>query len=192
MLPGDGVSTVSARLVKQIKWQQLTHLVNLPIGGVAVIVIVFALPASLARSDKGLKGLTWWQTFLKFNPFGAILILGSIICLLLALQWGGAEYPWDSGRVIAVLVVFAVTLIIWIVLQYFQGDEATVPFSVAKQRSVAGAAFYSVCMSAAVGTVIFYMPIWYVIDDTNLAVPLTNDLSTGTNPSKETVLRLQA
>lgn len=126
----------------------------------ALLVIFFFLPASLGKSDEGLKGLTWWQAFNKFNPFGGALILASIICLLLALQWGGSEYPWNSGRVIAVFVVFGVTLIVWIVLQYFQGDEATVPFSIAKQRTVAGAALYSVCLSASIATVIFYMPIW--------------------------------
>ena len=97
---------------------------------------------------------------MKFDPFGSILVLAYTICLLLALQWGGAQYAWDDWHVITVWVVFAVTLLVWLVLQYFQGEDATVPWSVAKQRSVAGASLYSVILSSAVQIIIYFIPIW--------------------------------
>ena len=97
---------------------------------------------------------------MKFDPFGSVLVLASTICLLLALQWGGAQYPWSDGRVIGVFVVFGVTAIIWIGTQWQQGEEATVPGSVAKQRTVAGASLYSVVLSAATQIVIYFIPIW--------------------------------
>ena len=123
-------------------------------------MIFFFLSASLGKTSKELKGLTKWQLLLKFDPLGTALILTASVCLLLALQWGGAAYPWDSGRVIAVFVMAGVTFIAWVVLQYLQGDEATVPPSVVTQRSVAGASLYSVFLSASLGIIIYYLPLW--------------------------------
>ncbi|USW47919.1 Putative major facilitator superfamily, MFS transporter superfamily [Septoria linicola] len=143
--------------------------INLPIGAVSIMVILLLLPAKLSKSNKSLKGLTLWQAFLRFNPFGAVVILGAIVSLLLALQWGGGEYSWGDGRVIAVLVVFSILIIGWIALQYFQGDEATVPYSVAKQRSVAGATLFTLLLSASFGIVVYYLPIWYQSVDGNTA-----------------------
>ena len=30
----------------------------------------------------------------QLDPIGLTLLLPGVICLLLALQWGGLEYPW--------------------------------------------------------------------------------------------------
>ncbi|KAK3713676.1 hypothetical protein LTR37_008370 [Vermiconidia calcicola] len=151
---------VGGLFTEDVTWRWCFY-INLPIGAVSVAIIVFFMPVTLGRASKDLKSLTWWQYFLKFDPFGSVLVLASTICLLLALQWGGAEYPWSNWRVITVFVVFGLTLIVWLVVQYFQGEEATVPGSVAKQRTVAGASLYSVILSAAVQIVIYFVPIWY-------------------------------
>nr|WRF81181.1 MFS transporter [Cercospora sp. JNU001] len=144
----------------RISWRWCFY-INLPIGAVAVAIIVFLLPSRPGEKAAEVKDLSWWQFFLKLNPFGSALLLGSLACFFLALQWGGGEYPWSAGRVVAVLVVFAVSFIGWLVLQYFQGDEATLPYSVAKQRTVGGASVYTLLLSAAFGLVIYYLPLWF-------------------------------
>lgn len=80
---------------------------------------------------------------------------------MLALQWGGAEYSWNSGRIVAVLVVFGLTSIPWLVLQYFQGDDATIPFSILRQRTVASSSLYLLFVSASFGVLIFFVPVWF-------------------------------
>ena len=45
-------------------------------------------------------------------------------------------------------------------LQYVQGDEATVPWNVIKQRTVAGATMYTLLGTASFTIVVFYLPIW--------------------------------
>lgn len=79
---------------------------------------------------------------------------------MIALQWGGATCPWNSGRVVAVLVVFAVTFSAWLILQYVQGDKATVPYSTFKQRTVVAANLYTLFLTAAFTILVFYLPIW--------------------------------
>ena len=56
---------------------------------------------------------------------GNVLFLPSIICLLLALQWGGTTYPWSNGRIIALFTLFGVLLVGFIVVQIKLGKSAT-------------------------------------------------------------------
>lgn len=136
-------------------------LVNLPIGGAVVIFVALCLPNTLGRGSSELKTLTCFQILRRFNPVATVILLASVTSLLIALQWG-AEGKWSSKRVIATLTVFAVTFLAWSGLQYVQGDEATVPWSVVKQRTVAGATIYTFLGIASFTIVVFYLPIWQV------------------------------
>ena len=84
-----------------------------------------------------------------------------IVCLLLALQWGGSKYPWHNGNVIALLVVFAILLVVFTIIQFWKKDNATVPPRVLKQRSVAAAAWFGATLGAAFFIFVYYVPIWF-------------------------------
>lgn len=86
----------------------------------AVNLASFKPPARESRPSVGLK-----RHILQFDPIGTILFVPAIICLLLALQWGGTTYAWNSGRVIALLVVFAVCLVAFAAVQWWVGENAT-------------------------------------------------------------------
>jgi hypothetical protein len=137
----------------------ILNAVNLPIGGLAVVVATFFIPKSLSPKSSELKDKTSWQLLKQFDPIGTLVLLPSIACLLLALQWGDTEYPWSSACVIATLTCFGVLIIVWIGLQWYQGDGATVPLSIVSQRSVAGSTVYTLCGSAAFSIAIYYLPI---------------------------------
>ena len=136
------------------------RIVNLPIGAVALAIVSFFLPNSIGQSSSDLKSNTWWQIFKKFDPVGTAIFIPTIICLLLALQWGGGQYEWNSARVIATFVCFGVTFIVWVVIQTLLGEDATVPVSILRQRSVIGACWFSMFGSAAFTGIVYYLPIW--------------------------------
>jgi len=66
--------------------------INIPFGILAVLVFMKVMP--VIAGHKGRK-IDWW---------GSAALLGSIIPLLLALVWGGSEYPWGSTKIIALFV----------------------------------------------------------------------------------------
>jgi hypothetical protein len=134
--------------------------INLPIGAITLVIIAFILSPSIGATSTKLEDKKWWQVLLRLDPIGTVILLPSIICLILALQWGGTLYPWSSPRVIATLIVFGVTAIAWTWFQYSQGDEATVPMSVLGNRSVAGATVYTLLSSGAFTIVVYYLPLW--------------------------------
>ncbi|KAI4726644.1 MFS transporter [Aureobasidium sp. EXF-10728] len=132
--------------------------INLPFGAVTIIFIFFFFNPS--KSAKKLS-VGWKNRVMDFDPAGTIIFLPMIICLLLALQWGGSQYPWKDGRIIALFVVFGVLCAIFIAIQFRVGEKATIPPRILKQRSVAASAWFGVTLGAAFFLFVYYLPIWF-------------------------------
>lgn len=60
----------------------------------------------------------------QLNILGNVLFLGSIIYLLLALQWGGVTYLWGHVRIVSLFFLFAIFLAAFVGVQIFKGDTA--------------------------------------------------------------------
>jgi len=132
--------------------------INLPFGAVTMIFIFFFFNPT--KSAKKLS-VGWKNRIMDFDPAGTVVFLPMIICLLLALQWGGSTYPWNDGRVIALFVVFGVLLAIFVSIQFYVGERATIPPRIIKQRTVASSAWFGVSLGAAFFLFVYYLPIWF-------------------------------
>jgi hypothetical protein len=55
---------------------------------------------------------------------------------LLALEWGGTTYAWNSSIVIGLFCGAAATLLIFLAWEYKRGHTAMIPFGIVKQRVV--------------------------------------------------------
>jgi hypothetical protein len=127
-----------------------------PIGAITVIIIIlfFKNPERATVADLG-----WKARIKEFDLEGTVVFMPAIICLLLALQWGGTKYPWGSGRIIALLVVFGLLISAFIGIQFWKGDSATVPPRIMKKRSMWAASWFSFCLGAAFLLLVYYLPI---------------------------------
>lgn len=135
--------------------------VNLPIGGFTMIVVLLVLRLR-ERGRPGKSTSNWKQTAKDLDPLGTLLFLAAITCLLLALQWGGAEYSWSAPRVVALLVVFGVLFIAFCVWQYVtRHTTATIPGRILLQRSIVMGGLSQFCVGAVMMTVATYIPLWF-------------------------------
>ena len=115
---------------------------NVPIGGVVMILIFFFL--RMKRNGQREIGQTTklGQKLKQLDIIGMTLIIASICCLLLAMQWGGEKLPWNSSKVIGLFVGSGLMLILFFIVQWRLGDDATLPLSILKQRSIFSGAWY--------------------------------------------------
>lgn len=133
--------------------------INLPLGGVAAIVVYLTvrLPSrSNVLKDGGIVGFLG-----KLDPLGAALFMPFVICLLLALQWGGTTYPWSNWRIILCLSLFAVLFLLWISVQYYQSNSGVLPLRIACHRSVASGMLFMLGLNGAIFIIEYYVAIWF-------------------------------
>ncbi|KAJ5171101.1 uncharacterized protein N7500_003884 [Penicillium coprophilum] len=131
--------------------------INLPFGAVTFLFVFFFFQAPKAI----LKKNTFKEQLKELDLIGTFFFLPSIISLLLALQWGGTKYPWSNGRIIGLFVVFGVLGLIFIGIEIWAGDRATVPPRLIKNRNVWGASWYALAIGASFFVFTFYLPIWF-------------------------------
>jgi len=98
---------------------------------------------------------------------GTGLFIPGIICLLLALQWGGTTYAWASGRIIALFILFGILMIGFIAVQIWKQDRATVPPRIFKNRNVWGCAMFIGFMGATFMVMTYYVCLDRLTDLTN-------------------------
>lgn len=135
----------------------MSLLVNLPIGAVTIGLIAWIVKPIPAR----VKNVPIKQQLLQLDPLGSSFLIPALVCLLLALQWGGTTYDWSSSRIIALLVVFSVLFTGFVLVQIFKNETATIPARIIKNRSILAAMVLTFCLNASLNVLIFYMPLWF-------------------------------
>lgn len=132
--------------------------INLPIGAITMIVIAifFKAPDRAAVANLGFK-----QRVKEFDLYGTAVFIPAIICLLLALQWGGTKYEWSDWRIILLFVFFGVLIIAFTAIQFWKQDTATIPPQIMKKRSMWSAAWFSFCVGSFFLLLVYFLPIWF-------------------------------
>lgn len=99
--------------------------------------------------------------FKRLDPLGTFLYVPAVVCLLLALQWGGSTYAWSNGRIIALFVLFGVLLIAFGAVQALNPETATIPARVITQRSIFCATLFTLFLAGSMMMTVYYLPMWF-------------------------------
>jgi MFS family permease len=102
--------------------------INLPISGLAGLLILIFLDVKHEHTSfiDGMKAIDW---------LGIFTFLACALMLLLGLDFGGVLFPWDSAKVIALLVVGGAMIFAFIYSEAKFAKYPLIPMSLFKRKT---------------------------------------------------------
>ncbi|KAI1281633.1 major facilitator superfamily domain-containing protein [Xylaria sp. FL0933] len=133
--------------------------INLPVGAIAAVaIILLRIPQQTAKPP---ARLVVRQLHRHLDLIGFVLFAPAVLQLLLALQYGGNQFPWNSSRVIGLFAGSAANFIVWFIWNRRKGNGALLPYAMIGRTAVWASGVYQGLLMAAVYGGIYFLPIYF-------------------------------
>lgn len=143
---------------QHVSWRWVFY-INLPLGAITIVLLMFMFhPPTRAVEDKPTK-----ERIQRLDLLGVAVFVPAIFMILLALQWGGIKYAWDSAKIIGLLIGGGIVLVLFAIYQWHKGDMAMIPPSILTNRTVLFASLTAMFGMAALNLLGMWMPEWFQI-----------------------------
>ncbi|KAL4922593.1 major facilitator superfamily domain-containing protein [Aspergillus aurantiobrunneus] len=149
---------LSGGIINGTTWRWIFY-INPIMSAPTFLITVFMLKLKPPKTT----ATTWKQKIARLDLPAFALFVASILCLILALLWGGKQYSWRNARIIVLFILFGLLMVAFMAVQGRNGDEALVPMRILTRRSIAFGMFFSFCTSGTGFILEYYLPIWFQV-----------------------------
>ena len=148
---------IGGALIDKFTWRACFG-INIPLGILCIALMAYGFEDPLPNPN---ADVPFQEKFKQLDLFGTLLAVPAITFLLIALQWGGTTYGWNTPIIIVFFVLGGCLILGFAYLQYRQGDKATLPPRIAKQRSMIAGVWYTACCNGVLAVTEYYISIYY-------------------------------
>lgn len=146
---------IGGTFTEKVTWRWCFY-INLPITGLAIIVIFFLLPLKTVHGSVRSK-------LRKLDYYGSILTLAWAVPFLIALSWGGTMYSWSSAAVLAPLIIGILLGFVFILVEMKLVDLPLIPMYIFRNMTVAASMATTFCNGAAFYATLYYLPQYFQV-----------------------------
>ncbi len=100
---------------------------------------------------------------------GIVTIVAGVVCLCLALVWGGTEYEWSDPKMIALLTLACIFIVAFVLIESYVAVDPIMPMRLFKIRNYATASWVSFFAGFAMTAGYVYLPIHFQLVNQNTA-----------------------
>lgn len=134
--------------------------INLPIGALCALLLVFMrVPDANPKPRFSVKLLP--KLLPELDLFGFALFAPASVMFLLALQFGGNDYAWNSSVIIGLFCGSGVMGMLFCLWEYRMGDRAMMPGFLLKQRVVLCSLLHMACTMTLVSIPSYFLPSYF-------------------------------
>ncbi|KAH6586224.1 hypothetical protein BASA50_000689 [Batrachochytrium salamandrivorans] len=128
--------------------------INIPIGGITFAVILFLLrfPSTTGSA---------WSKLSRVDLLGTILIVATVICLLIPLQYGGGQWAWSDWRIIVMFIVALIFLALFIIVEIKVSSEPVIPPAMFENASVYALLTVAFLIGASFFGLVYFLPSYF-------------------------------
>jgi EmrB/QacA subfamily drug resistance transporter len=137
---------LGAYITDYLTWHWVFY-INVPLGLIALGLIVFCYRESHEHSRQRID----WQ--------GAVTLVGSVLCLMFALELGGTTFAWNSAPILGLFAAFVVLLAVFLYTEA-RAEEPILSFAMFRQRLYAASNLVGMFSGAAFIVAAVYIPIF--------------------------------
>ncbi|KAH8813029.1 MFS multidrug transporter-like protein [Xylogone sp. PMI_703] len=138
---------------QKVSWRWCFY-INLPITGTVIVALILFLHLHNPKTPvwDGLKAVDW---------LGTLTIVGGTLMILLGLEFGGVFDPWDSAKVICLIVFGVVVTGIFVVIEWKFARYPVMP--VALFSAWSNIACFGVCFCHGFAFIAgsYYLPLYF-------------------------------
>nr|AIJ02309.1 MFS transporter [Talaromyces funiculosus] len=136
-------------------------LINLPAGAVTIVTLLLFYHPPEGASTEQTESIV--QKVKQLDLIGCALFIPSIIMVMLAMEWGGEQYAWNSATIIGLFVGFAAEMIVFILWEIRTGEQAMIPFLLLGDQSVIFSILFAFFFMGSFVIPVYYLPEWFQI-----------------------------
>lgn len=137
---------LGAYITDNISWHWV-FFINLPLGILSLVFVALCYRESTVRQK---QVIDWW---------GALTLVGAVVCLMFAMELGGQKFSWDSRTIISLFIGFALLFAVFIAIET-KASSPIISLAMFKQRLFAGSAIVALFYGAAFMSATVYIPIF--------------------------------
>ena len=143
--------TLGGWITQNSTWRWIFY-VNLPVGLVAMLVLIFLMPTLRGKARQ-----------VSIDYIGAALLVLGTVPLLLGFTWAGTQYDWLSPQIIGLFAGAAVVLTIFVVYQAWlerRGGQPIIEPSLFKNSIFSVSTLVTIIFGMGLFGSIFFIPLF--------------------------------